>query len=314
MGRRGINTRKGILRATLPLVKWLPVRKGLSLIGEFGRWEYHLAPKTRSQFDEAIARHAAILGESWDPKVVGPELAANQIRSRARDLLLDGRTDAQLEGVFHVEGRDLLDEAVAKGKGVLLLGNHFGAHLLMAYWMIRHGYQWRMFGERPRHISKLMAEQFALEGPLGQTRLFVSRRTNPAEAAGAILRAARVLKGGIVLSIASDVRWPTPPNAVASFLGRSYAFSSTWVTLAAHSGAPVVPAYCSIERDGTYRVEFEPGFVIPPGAARDEGLSAHWVQHGLDLIEDRVRRDPANSIDYFFWEEDEARPRERLAG
>ncbi|QDV35408.1 hypothetical protein ElP_33110 [Tautonia plasticadhaerens] len=314
MGRRGINTRKGLLRATLPLLRWLPVRTGLGLIGEIGRWEYRLSPGSRARFDGAIRRHAEILGERWDPGVVGPELAANRIRSRARDLLLDGRTDAQLDGVFRVEGRDRLDEAVARGRGVLLLGNHFGAHLLMAYWMIRHGYQWRMFGERPRHISKLMAAQFALEGPLGQSRLFVSRKTNPAEAAGAILRAARVLKGGIVLSIASDVRWPTPPNATARFLGRSYDFSSTWVTLGALSGAPVVPAYCSIERDGTYRVEFEPSFAIPTAAARDEALAAHWVQHGLDLIEGRVRTDPANSIDYFFWEEDEARPRAQMAG
>ena len=302
MGRRGINTRKGILRATLPVLRRLPPKVGLRLVGEIGRLEYRLVRSARARFDEAIARHASILGERWDPSVVGPELAANQVRSRARDLLLDGRTESQLQGVFRVEGRDLLDEAASQGRGVILLGTHYGAHLLMAYWMIRHGYEWRMFGERPRHISKLMAAQFALEGPLGQSRLFVSRKANPSEAAGAILRAARILREGIVLSIASDVRWETPPNSPAEFLGQSYTFSSTWVTLAALTGAPVVPAYCSIEPSGTYAVEFEPSFTIPPAAARDGALAAHWVQHGLRLIEERVRRDPANSIDYFFWD------------
>lgn len=293
----------------MPVLRRLPPALGLRVIGALGRLEYNLVPSTRSRFDRAILRHAEILGETWDPAVIGPELSANQIRSRARDLLLDNRTDEQLKGLFRVEGRDRLDEAVAQDRGVLLLGNHFGAHMLMAYWMVRRGYTWRMFGERPRHISKLMAELFATEGPLGQTRLFVSRRANPAEAAGSILRAARVLREKVVLSIASDVRWPTPPNAPAEFLGNSYTFSSTWVTLAALSGSPVVPAYCLIEPDGTYRVEFEPSFTVPPQAARDETLAAHWVQHGLRLIEERVRRDPANSIDYFFWDEEEARHR-----
>ncbi|RUL85617.1 lysophospholipid acyltransferase family protein [Tautonia sociabilis] len=315
MGRRGLNTRKGILRATLPVLRRLPPRAALRAVGEFGRWEYRLVPSTRNRILEAIRQHAEALGEPWDPSAVGPELAANLIRSRARDLLLDGRTDAELEGVFRIEGREHLDGATAGGRGALLLANHFGAHLVGAYWIIRHGYPWRMFGERPRHISRLMAEQFALDGPLGQARLFVSRKANPAEAAGAILRAARVLRAGIVLSIASDVRWPTPPNATAEFLGRSYAFSSTWVTLAAHAGVPVVPMYCSIEPMGTYRVDFEPAFTLPTAAARDDRLAAHWVQHGLRLVENRVRRDPANSIDYFFWEEDEAGPRNRaMAG
>ena len=302
MGRRWINVRKGILRATLPTLRLLPPRVALRLVGEIGRLEYRLVPAVRASFDDAINRHAAHFGTSWNPRLIGPELAANQVRSRARDLLIDGRSDAQFQGVFRVEGRELLDEAVGQGKGVILMGNHFGAHLLMACWMIRQGYPWRMLGERPRHISKLLAAQFATDGPTGQARMFISRRTNPSEAAGAILRASRVLRDGIVLSIAADVRWPTPPNSPGTFLGRSYTFSSTWVTLAALSGAPVVPAFCAIEPQGTYAIEFAEPFHVPSAAARDSGLAATWVQHGLDLIEHRVGRDPANSIDYFFWD------------
>ena len=309
MDRRWINVRKGVLRASLPTLRLLPPRAALRLVGEIGRLEYRLVPAVRSMFDDAIDRHAAHFETSWDPRLIGPELAANQVRSRARDLLIDGRSDAQIEGVFRVEGRERLDEAVGLGKGVILMGNHFGAHLLMACWMIRQGYPWRMLGERPRHISKLLAAQFATDGPTGQARMFISRRTNPSEAAGAILRASRVLRAGIVLSIAADVRWPTPPNSAGTFLGRSYTFSSTWVTLAALSGAPVVPAFCAIEPQGTYAIEFATPFHVPSAAARDPGLASEWVQHGLDLIEYRVGRDPANSIDYFFWDVEEARHR-----
>ncbi|CAN5883158.1 hypothetical protein BH23PLA1_BH23PLA1_38850 [soil metagenome] len=314
MRRRWINVRKRILRTLLPALRLLPPRAATKMVGDIGRVEYALVPGLRASYNLAIAREGRHFGDPWDVKAVGRELAANQVRSRTRDLLLDGRSDRQIAELFIVNGRETLDEAVARKKGVILLGNHFGAHLLTACWLIRQGYDWRMYGERPRHVSRLLARQFELGGPLGQDRLFISRKTNPAEAAGAILRAARVLKAEMVLSIAADVRWSGPLTCPATFLGRTYHFSATWVTLAALTGAPVVPAYCRMDRDGTYHVDFDTAFQIPP-KARDISEASEWVQLGLRLIEDRVQNDPANSNDYFFWADDEqAGPRLEKAG
>ncbi len=314
MRRRWINIRKQILRTLLPALRLLPPKVATRLVGEIGRVEYALVPGLRASYDSAILREGHHFGDPWEVSTVGRELVANQVRSRTRDLLLDGRSDRQIAELFVISGRDRLDEALSRGKGVVLLGNHFGAHLLTAYWLIRQGYEWRMYGERPRHVSRLLARQFELDGPLGQDRLFISRRTNPAEAAGAILRAARVLKAGMILSIAADVRWSGPSTTPATFLGRTYDFSATWVTLAAMTGAPVLPAYCRMDRDGTYHVDFDTAFQVPP-KARNIHEAAEWVQLGLRLIEDRVRDDPSNSNDYFFWADDEqAGPRLEKAG
>jgi len=313
MDRQLRSLRKNVLKAALPMLKLWPPRSAVWAVGQIGRLEYLLLPGVRSAYDQAVERSARRLGEDWPIRPVSRQLVMNQVRARARDLLIDGRSDAQLKRVFRVEGREHLDDAVAERRGIVLMGNHFGSNMLMAFWMLRQGYPWRMFAERPRNVSKLLAELFETDGPLGQRGLFISRKANPAEAAGAILRATRVLRSGIVLSIAADVRWNGPLTAPGRFLGRTHTFSSTWVTLAALSGAPVVPAFCAIAPDGTYRIEFEPSFQIPR-EAREGPEMARWVQHGLDLIEERVRRDPANSIDYFFWEDpDEIAPRENPA-
>ena len=116
-----------------------------------------------------------------------------------------------------------------------------------------------------------------------------------------------MLREGIVLSIAADVRWETPPNAPADFLGRPL---HVQLDLGPPGGALGGPGGADLLRRSsragpTPSSSAEP-FVVPPAAAKDEGLAADWVQHGLRLIEDRVRRDPANSIDYFFWEPDSA--------
>ena len=302
MQRRGMNLRKGFLRMILPLLRALPPRAAARLLAGIGRAEYALVPRLRLRLDAAIARQGRQFGCPWDVRRVGPDLAGNLIRGRTRDLLLDNQPLERLEGSFRVRGREALDRALQEGRGVILLGNHFGAHMLPGHWLIRQGYPYRLFGERPRHISRTQSRVFALDGPLGQDKLFISRRANPAEAAGTILRAARVLRAGMLLHIAGDVRWSGPNTAPATFLGRSYTFSNTWVILAALTAAPVLPVFCQMEPDGAHLLEFLPPFLVPPDASAAEKTSP-WVQAGLDGIARRVQDDPANSNDYFFWAE-----------
>jgi KDO2-lipid IV(A) lauroyltransferase len=300
MRRRGLNIRKGLLRTIMPALRLLPPRAATRLVAAIGRVEYALLPGLRGHYDRAVARAGDDLGGRWDVAAVGRALAGNQIRWRARDLLLDGLDDRRVAPLFDVVGRDALDAALAEGRGVILLGNHFGAHLMPAHWLVRQGYPLRLFMERPRHVSRFLTRSFETDGPLGQRKLFISRRATPAEAAGSILRAARILKAGLIVNLAGDVRWAGPHTTPAVFLGRPYTFSSTWVALAAMSGAPVVPVFCRMEPSGAYRLEFLPPYHVPTGAA-ESPRACRWVQQALDVIADHVRRDPTNSNDYFFW-------------
>ena len=302
MRRRWLNIRKALLRAILPALRALPHRSASRIVAGIGRLEYSLVRRLRVRYDEAVGRGGHHLGCAWDVAAVGRELAGNQIRWRTRDLLLDGLPDERVAPLFHVSGREHLDAAMAGKRGVILLGNHFGAHLMPAHWLARNGYPLRLFMERPRHVSRFLTRQFDSEGPLGQRKLFISRKADPASAAGSILRAARILKAGMVINIAGDVRWPGPHSAPARFLGKTYNFSATWVALAALTGAPVVPVFCRINPDGTYHLEFLPAFSVP-GDTPACGQTPRWVQGCLDAIEERVRLDPANSNDYFFWSE-----------
>lgn len=206
--------------------------------------------------------------------------------------------------MFEVVGRENLDQALSKGRGVVLLGNHFGSHMMPPHWLLRNGYQARLYMERPRHTSKYLASHFNSEGALGQRQLFISRRANTTESAGSIVRAVRVLGSGCILFIANDVRWTGNYAVPGTFLGREYQFSATWVVLAAMSKAPVVPVFCHVRPDGGFRLEFLPEYTVPPQVLRPN-QTIPWVQEALNLVEGRVGADPANSNDYFFWGIDE---------
>lgn len=295
-----LNLRKGIIRFILPALRTMPPRVGSRFLDWVGRTKYACANTIKSSYDEAVTRGGDLLGCCWDVPEVSQGLAGNIVRWRTRDLLLDGRPTQSIRPLFEVMGRENLDNAIEAGNGVILLGNHFGAHLLPAHWLYRERYPLRLYMERPRHVSKFMMSHFDDDGPLGQKKLFISRRGDACDAASSILRAARAIRSGLIMHLAGDVRWSGPHAATARFLGASYTFSTTWLSLAGMTGAAIVPVFCGVSPDGGYRLEFSEAFHIPPEESRRES-TAPWVQRVLDQIEGRIRLDPMNSNDYFFW-------------
>jgi len=301
MERRWQNARKIFLRRMLPFFRLFPLESATRLVSGVGRFEYRFQSQLKTAFDRAVRRGAQVLGCEWNVEETSRELAGNHILWRTRDLLLDGASDHRAKSIFDVTGREHLDAALAEGKGCLVLASHFGAHMLPAHWMYREQYPLKLYMERPRSISKYMTKKFGDEGPLSQDKLFISRKSDPADSASSILRAARALKTGMLLFVAGDVRWEGKLTTESSFLGKTFQFSTTWVVLAATSGAPVVVSFCQMGTDGRYHLEFRPAFHVPRDGASQEGMS-RWVRHYLEILEEQVRRYPTNSNDYFFWE------------
>ncbi len=313
MHRRALKYRRLMLQLLFPVLKQLPADAAARMVSRIGEIEYSLVPTLRHRFQETLNRAADHLDASWDANLVGRQLAGNQVRWRARDLLVDGRSEADFERVVRVDGAEHLQNAHALNKGVILLGNHFGAHLMPAHWAARKGYPLRLFMERPHHVSRILSREFDTVGPLGQKELFISRRSDPADSARSVLRAARVLKSGYVIFIAGDVRWNDKHTASVEFLGRPCRISTTWVTLAALSGAAVVPTFCHMDVNGTHELSFLPAFHVA-SKAMAQGLAEPLVRNFLAEIERRIKIDPANSNDYLFWSErdDPAYAKQRL--
>ncbi len=300
MGRLKVGLQRYALKVLMPLLKRVPASASATVIDGLGWINYKLVPGNRAIYEGAVRRGSEELGEDWDERIVARRLASGLVHWRSRDRLLDGLDDAEALRRFEVLGRDHLDRAYAHRRGVILLGNHFGSHLHPSHWLYREDYPLRLFMERPRNVSRYMTSQFGTGGPLGQERLFISRRSTPTEAAGSILRAMKILNAGMILQIAGDVRWQGTHTAPASFLGSTYLFSTTWVVLAAMTGSPVVPVFCRPDGRGRYVLEFLPAFRVPAETTRN-GQEAHYVQRALDTVADQVRLHPDQSNDYFSW-------------
>jgi KDO2-lipid IV(A) lauroyltransferase len=304
MERRGRNIRKGFLKGILPFIRWLPLTTVSGLLSGFGKLEFRLHKDLRRAFYQAVSEARQALQCDWDVVTTSRDLCGNQILWRTRDMLLDGVSDERAEGMFSVRGREHLDAALAEGKGCIVLTSHFGAHMLPAHWLYRHKYSLRLYMERPRNVSRYMSRHFASDGPLGQDKLFISRKGDSKDAASSILRASRVLRSGMLLFLAGDVRWSGQMTEQAHFLGRTLRFSTTWIVLASLSEAPVVIVYCRIGPDRRYHIDFHPPFHVSKNA-QQEGQTSQWTQHFMRVLEEQIRLYPANSNDYLFWKEHE---------
>ena len=313
MHRQALKYRRLLLRSFFPVLRCLPADSAARMVTRIGLTEYSLLPAFRNRLQELVERAALYFEESWDTPKVAAQLAGNQVRWRARDLLLEGRNAEELSRVFQVDGADHLRSAVNQNRGVILLGNHFGAHLMPALWAMQQGYSMRLFMERPHHVSSTLAKEFDTEGPLGQKDLFISRKAGPTESARSILRASRILKSGFTVFIAGDVRWQDKHSVPVNFLGRPCRISTTWLTLAALSGAPVVTTFCRMKEDGGHQLSFLPAFQVPADTIASGG-TLPLVQAFLSELETQIRLDPTNSNEYFFWSEkdDPAYARHRL--
>ncbi len=300
MGRLKAGLQKQTLRVLLPLLRQTPSGFSAAVLDAMGWFNYVVVPGNREIYTSRVVRGRSDLGESWNDEAVARRYASGLVHWRSRDRLLDGLSDKEAISRFSVSGRDHLDEGYASKRGVILLGNHFGTHLHPTHWLFRERYPLRLFMERPRNVSKYLTEQFQTSGSLGQEKLFISRRSSPTEAAGSILRAMQILKAGMVLQIAGDVRWQGSHTAPAEFLGSTHLFSTTWVVLAAMTGAPVVPVFCRPDGRGRSLIEFHPAFQVPSDAVKSNRASL-YVQKGLDLVVDQIRRYPDLSNDYFAW-------------
>src|SRR4051794_18342809 len=225
MERRGQNLRKGVLKKVLPFLRWLPLPTVSEVLAGFGKLEYRLHPKLRTGFLEAVGQAKEKLRCDWDVPAISQELAGNQIVWRARDMILDGVSDERVERMFVVTGREHLDEALGQKHGCMVLTSHFGAHMLPAHWLYRREYPVRLYMEKPRNISRYMASRFTAEGPLGQDKLFISRKGEATDSAGSILRAARVLRTGMCLFMAGGVPRAGQKNQEGGVLGQKLGVS-----------------------------------------------------------------------------------------
>jgi lauroyl/myristoyl acyltransferase len=253
-------------------------------------------PGRRKSLERALARTRDSLSLDGSLESLWPQLAAGTARFLARDYFLDVPGDATVMPRFEVHGHEHLLKALEAGRGALLVGSHFGAHLAGLHWLFRSGIPVSAMVQRPPHISSVLSRLFDARLNQGKEHdLFLRRDLVPGEAAELLLRARTTLRNGHAVYVCGDIPWHGPNCRPGRLLGRNYDFLSIWTELAVLTRAPTFLVFCSHLPGGRFQLEIEAIGQVHQG---EEDLA---VADFMRQLEARIANDPTQAVAHLLW-------------
>jgi KDO2-lipid IV(A) lauroyltransferase len=205
-------------------------------------------------------------------------------RMAAEFFLAPRMTREELERVFVYDGWEKVEEARARGKGVIACTAHFGNFELLAAGHNRKGVPITMI-TRAMGQSRFNELWRGARARAGVEDLVVRK--------GETLRAAvRSLKEGRVLGYVIDQNQSRRRAVFPTFFGVPAATSPAPAVLSLRTGAAVVFALDVPLEDGRHRVVIEGPLEVPDTGDRDRDVLA-FMQDLNDRLERHVRQHPS---------------------
>jgi KDO2-lipid IV(A) lauroyltransferase len=251
-----------IPRLPLGLVYWLADRAG--------DFAYLFAGPARRNLQGNLHH---VFGDADDPKRM--ESTCGQVfRNAARNMVdmlrLPLMTGERVERLVTVHGYQNVEVALARGKGVVLTSAHFGQMEVAAQIAGIRGLRPVVLHERLRpqrlydYVAGLRSRMGIQFVPIGD--------------ASALKLAFRTLRHNGLLGVVAD-RDVTNSGRVVKFFGADARLPDGHVTLALHTGAAIVIAFC-LRKPGN-QIE---AFVEPPMILEDTGDREGDVERGMARV------------------------------
>ncbi|WP_165066244.1 lysophospholipid acyltransferase family protein [Paludisphaera rhizosphaerae] len=267
-----------------------------AIVRSAGWGSTYLRPGRRSRLKTAMDRVNTLLKRSDADRADWRALAESAARFTARDYPLDGVGDAEALARFDVSGFDDVQEALGKGRGVILVGSHMGAHIAGMHWLFRRGLPIRALVQRPKHVSRELNRRFdEAVSPYPQSEFFLRRGLPATAAVERMMQARSALRDGLALYLNGDIVWEGSNTRTCRLLGRDHEFLAVWAELACLTRAPVFFVFCRHLDAGRFAIEFKR--LDPATPNKPDLLLAAYLAE----VEAQVARDPSEAVAYLTW-------------
>jgi len=189
-----------------------------------------------------------------------------------------------LRARVEIEGKEKLDAALAKGKGIILLSAHFGNFPLMLARLSQEGYKVSaiMRYMRNERIEKLFASsrrKFGVKTIYSQPRKVCVEDT------------IRSLRGNELIFVLLDQNFGTA-GVFVDFFGRKAATATGPLILARRTGAQIMPCFIVRNKDDTHKIIVDEPFQIKEEQDYNKTIVSN-IQRLTDIIELYIRKYPA---------------------
>ena len=267
------------------LLRLLPRRIADGLGVALGWIWYHLVPVRRGVVLQNLRQALPEISNS-EHRRIARACYKHWARCAVEFLRLPGFDRQRIDRLVEHEGLEHLQTALEKGRGVIMVGAHFGNFDLMAC----------AYALRGLPLSVITRQQKA--AGINRFWMRVRKRTGlglfPAKAS--ILRIHRALKRAEVIGVVIDQHMPEGRGIPVPFFGRDASTTHAPAILALATGAPVLPA--TIERlpGGRHRARIEAPLSMPETGDRNRDVAELTLQLNR-WLEGRIRQRP----DHWLW-------------
>ncbi|MBL0697425.1 lysophospholipid acyltransferase family protein [Comamonas sp. JC664] len=273
-----------LIRGVLLLLQPLTLGVARSLGARLGALAYHLAGGERRKALKSLS--VAFPEKSDAEREAVAREAFRHLAAAALEVACTGALDEALERLvaWPDADRQVLETALARGKGVVFVSGHVGNWELLARRVARAGYP-------SQSIAKETTDPRLTE-LVGQFRARGGVRSIWRGQEGAARAMLRALRGGEILGILIDQDTKVQ-SLFVPFFGQLAATPRAAADLALRTGASVVTGFCHRDGEG-YRLTMEE---VPVPQDADREAAALALTAALSTrIEDAIRRAPAQWV------------------
>ncbi len=232
------------------IIKFLPGKFTFILMRTIGRAVYFLL---------GYRRRIALNNLTW---VFGKEKSSKEIRKIVKTIVNDLiRNHYELVSLYHggnsgireivdIEGRENIDRALQKGRGVIMVSAHMGNFEIVCGRMTAEGYEYSAMAasSRDERAKKYFSRIWKKQG----MDIIPSRPVFTA-----LKRSVKALENNRILAIYADQN-NALGGAFVDFFGRPAATATSPASLALRTGAPVIPVFIVRVGENKHRIIIEP--------------------------------------------------------
>ncbi len=284
--------------ALLGFARSLPRGIGMRVFSSLGTAAGRLFREDRSRALENLS-----LAFPEMPRTVREALAAAVFKTVGKNfyefLNLEGSSKERLDAlVSRVEGQERMDEAVAAGRGVIVITGHIGCWELLAGYYAARGYPVSVVG-RELWEKRLNDRLLRIRRSLGY-------RTIDRDTGGKEMM--RALRDKHLLAVLIDQHTRVSGTWVPFFNRPAYTPVGV-AKLALATAAPVLPMAIYLRHDGRHQIRILPALETPGGTLPRETRVEELTRRCSAAVEELVRYDPKQWV----WFHNRWRSEERAA-
>ncbi|MCX5714552.1 MAG: lysophospholipid acyltransferase family protein, partial [Candidatus Omnitrophica bacterium] len=189
-----------------------------------------------------------------------------------------------LKKCIALSGKENLDRALAKNKGVILVSAHFGNFPLLLGRLSVEGY-------RAAGIMRPMKDKRTEEFFRGKRNKLNIQTIYSQPRNACVEGTIRMLRHNTAVFIPIDQNFGTS-GVFVNFFGTQAATATGPVVLAQRTGAAIIPCFIVRQEGDEHKIIFEPELKLEEGATPEETIRIN-IQNLTGIIEAYIRRYPA---------------------